>query len=251
MSPLGRLLEPAFASRVSGKPASHISMSTVRWCPAKAVGFLHQLMLPFGGDRCGLSCPPMSAPPPWLELDRLFGRLPCGGEDGTHALGRLAHRVVMQMAYLARRDWAYWTQQCTDQGQAGATRDQLRGVAVPQVVDAQPRDAGGLAHLSPGAFQIGAVAGIADAGEHERGASPRLPTCASRISLSNCRAGALSGTSWNSLCLVLLGGFDHLPAVRSTSAQRMLSTSPRRAPVNSKSLTMLATCWSEYSASAW
>ena len=51
-------------------------------------------------------------------------------------------------------------------------------------------------------------------------------------------------------CLVLDGGFDHVPAVRSMSAQRIASTSPRRAPVNSNSRTASAACRSGCSASA-
>ena len=92
-------------TRVSSKPASHISMNTSSCCLASPAGFFVQLKLPFGRPLRPF-LPAMSAPPLWLELHRLVGGLPCGGDEGSHALGGLAHRVVMQMAVASRRDRA-------------------------------------------------------------------------------------------------------------------------------------------------
>src|SRR5262245_1359048 len=57
------------------------------------------------------------------------------------------------------------TEQRADERQARAAAHQLRGVRVPQVMDAQPADLCGLNELPPILLQFDAMTGAADTGE--------------------------------------------------------------------------------------
>src|SRR5262249_39717105 len=86
---------------------------------------------------------------PALKFERRLDRLAGGSDDGPHFFGGRAQRVVEEMRVTRRRVRVAVTQERANQRQARATADELRGVAVAQIVNAQPRDARGLDDLSP------------------------------------------------------------------------------------------------------
>ena len=134
---------------------------------------------------------------PALDINRLLGILSGSADDGADTLDGGPLRIVEEVGVPARCDRIRVAQKRADQRQARAAAGQLAGERMPQIMNSQAGDTGGLGELPPITLDIDPVPLGTMAGKDvfTQRALRMLGGVRVANSDSNCRAGADRGAS--------------------------------------------------------
>ena len=109
------------------------------------------------GAKCRLRLLLPATATPTLDINRLLGILSGSADDGADTLDGLPLRIIKKMRVPARCDRIRVAQKRADQRQARAAAGQLAGERMPQIMNSQAGDTGGLGELPPITLDIDPV----------------------------------------------------------------------------------------------